>query len=229
MLYQTCMPRTACNVRHNPEGRSSSSAVGRFLVDTPEAIWGALDAGNYLEGTLRFLRASSLHEELTTGSRAAAVATRFPLLRQQWPLVANFRSAARLFITSAVGRVRQGLKIVQGTPGTRCSWGQYSNVHGSECLRLILCANLPGVPWHSLWLRGLAWDVHPWLWFLMWMTRPRRYHDFPEARRMHKLTCHMKAHVLAAFSPEAKAPLQGSCLPLSHHPCPGMQNICEQR
>ena len=69
-------------------------------MDTPEAIWGALDAGNYLEAALRFLRASSLHGELTAGSRASAVAARFPLLRQQWPLVANSRRACNTMQTS---------------------------------------------------------------------------------------------------------------------------------
>ncbi|KAK9864885.1 hypothetical protein WJX84_005968 [Apatococcus fuscideae] len=92
--------------------RAELHALGsrvRFLVDTPEAIWGALDAGNYLEATLRFLRASSLHEELTSGSRASAVAARFPLLRQQWPLVANFR-------VQIASRINQRLSADQELP-----------------------------------------------------------------------------------------------------------------
>lgn len=84
MQNSACHARTEC---------VAPGGCCRFLVDTPEAIWGALDAGNYLEAALRFLRASSVHSELTSGSRAAAVAARFPLLRQQWPLVANFRWA----------------------------------------------------------------------------------------------------------------------------------------
>jgi hypothetical protein len=63
----------------------------RYLVDTPEKIWGCLDEHMYLEGAERYLRAREVHSLLTGSSREAEFLGRFPLLRQQWPLIQRFR------------------------------------------------------------------------------------------------------------------------------------------
>jgi hypothetical protein len=70
------------------------AAVGgriKYLVDTPETLWGCLDAGSFLAAANRFLRASLVYEALQGGDAASAM-RQFPLVRTQWPLVAKFRS-----------------------------------------------------------------------------------------------------------------------------------------
>ena len=69
------------------------AAVGgriKYLVDTPETLWGCLDAGSFLAAAHRFLRASLVYEALQGGDAASAM-RQFPLVRTQWPLVAKFR------------------------------------------------------------------------------------------------------------------------------------------
>ena len=63
----------------------------KYLVDTPEKIWGCLDEHMYLEGAERYLRAMEVHSLLTGSSREAEFLGRFPLLCQQWPLIQRFR------------------------------------------------------------------------------------------------------------------------------------------
>jgi len=68
-------------------------AVGgrvKFLVDTPETLWGHLDAAALLPAARRFLRAQLVHGVLGTAAASTAV-RQFPLVRTQWPLVAKFR------------------------------------------------------------------------------------------------------------------------------------------
>jgi hypothetical protein len=70
------------------------TAVGgriKYLVDTPETLWGCLDSGSFLAAAHRFLRASLVYEALQGGDAASAM-RQFPLVRTQWPLVAKFRS-----------------------------------------------------------------------------------------------------------------------------------------
>ncbi|BBN04862.1 conserved oligomeric Golgi complex subunit 1 [Marchantia polymorpha subsp. ruderalis] len=77
--------------------RESLFGIGsrvKYLVDTPEKIWGCLDEHMYLEGSERYLRAREVHSLLIEtsgkGENAELLAT-FPLLRHQWPLVETFR------------------------------------------------------------------------------------------------------------------------------------------
>lgn len=66
----------------------------KYLVDTPEKIWGCLDEHMYLEGSERYLRAREVHSLLTETSTVAEkkeLLANFPLLRHQWPLVETFR------------------------------------------------------------------------------------------------------------------------------------------
>ncbi|KAL3693725.1 hypothetical protein R1sor_007376 [Riccia sorocarpa] len=66
----------------------------KYLVDTPEKIWGCLDEHMYLEGSERYLRAKEVHsllmENSGKGDHIELLAT-FPLLRHQWPLVETFK------------------------------------------------------------------------------------------------------------------------------------------
>ncbi|GJP83612.1 hypothetical protein CLOP_g13744 [Closterium sp. NIES-67] len=79
----------------------------KYLVDTPEKIWGCLDERMFLEAAQRFMRAWEVHQLLSPstsagGEGAAAgggwqaqqqgLMASFPLLRHQWPLVETFRT-----------------------------------------------------------------------------------------------------------------------------------------
>ncbi|TVU34905.1 hypothetical protein EJB05_16761 [Eragrostis curvula] len=66
----------------------SLAARAKYLVDTPEHIWGRLDEGLLLEAAGRYLRAQVVHGRL---SRDAVAAARFPLLSHQAQLVEAFR------------------------------------------------------------------------------------------------------------------------------------------
>jgi conserved oligomeric Golgi complex subunit 1 len=66
----------------------SLAARAKYLVDTPEHIWGRLDEGLLLESAGRYLRAQVVHGRL---SRDAVAAARFPLLEHQAQLVEAFR------------------------------------------------------------------------------------------------------------------------------------------
>ncbi|GAX74233.1 hypothetical protein CEUSTIGMA_g1682.t1 [Chlamydomonas eustigma] len=69
------------------------NAVGsrvKYLIDTPEIIWGALDSSNYMEAARRLLRAHKVHA-LLSKSFSKEDLSRFPLLDHHWPLVEKFR------------------------------------------------------------------------------------------------------------------------------------------
>ncbi|KAK3165612.1 hypothetical protein QOZ80_1AG0035460 [Eleusine coracana subsp. coracana] len=66
----------------------SLAARAKYLVDTPEHIWGRLDEGLLLEAAGRYLRAQVVHGRL---SRDTVAAARFPLLTHQAQLVEAFR------------------------------------------------------------------------------------------------------------------------------------------
>ncbi len=71
------------------------AAVGgrvRYLVDTPEVIWGFLDSQQHLSAAQRFLRSQLVHQQLHSKSSRAMLA-KFPLLSHQWPVVLKFRCA----------------------------------------------------------------------------------------------------------------------------------------
>ncbi|KAL2634243.1 hypothetical protein R1flu_005722 [Riccia fluitans] len=66
----------------------------KYLVDTPEKIWGCLDEHMYLEGSERYLRAKEVHSLLMENSGKGdniELLACFPLLRHQWPLVETFK------------------------------------------------------------------------------------------------------------------------------------------
>ncbi|KAM0925794.1 hypothetical protein ACQ4PT_003957 [Festuca glaucescens] len=66
----------------------AAAARAKYLVDTPEHIWGRLDEGMLLEAAGRYMRAQVVYRLL---SRDAAAAARFPLLAHQAQLVEAFR------------------------------------------------------------------------------------------------------------------------------------------
>eukprot|EP00850_Spirogloea_muscicola_P003961 SM000016S01949 [mRNA] locus=s16:854945:860887:- [translate_table: standard] len=66
----------------------------KYLVDTPEKIWGCLDEHMYLEAAERYLRAREVHSLLALAEKGEQkdMLAAFPLLRHQWLLVEPFRN-----------------------------------------------------------------------------------------------------------------------------------------
>ncbi|CAI7766588.1 unnamed protein product [Closterium sp. NIES-53] len=90
-----------------PQRKEALYALGsrvKYLVDTPEKIWGCLDERMFLEAAQRFMRAWEVHQLLSPSPADGAAAgggwqaqqqglmASFPLLRHQWPLVETFRT-----------------------------------------------------------------------------------------------------------------------------------------
>ncbi|XP_065876483.1 conserved oligomeric Golgi complex subunit 1 [Euphorbia lathyris] len=74
----------------------------KYLVDTPENIWGCLDESMFLEAAGRYIRAKHVHYNLMQPSNALANSTvdwdhsmifsNFPLLQHQWQIVESFKA-----------------------------------------------------------------------------------------------------------------------------------------
>lgn len=86
--------RQAEEASKDRELRNALYGVGcrvKFLVDTPEVIWGCLDEAQFAASAERFLSALDVHAVLTTDAGAAKHLPSFSVLRSQWPLVGSFR------------------------------------------------------------------------------------------------------------------------------------------
>ncbi|GAV81921.1 Vps51 domain-containing protein [Cephalotus follicularis] len=64
----------------------------KYLVDTPENIWGCLDESMLLEAAARYFRAKHVHHILTSTSNNNNVLSNFPLLQHQWQIVESFKA-----------------------------------------------------------------------------------------------------------------------------------------
>ncbi|GAB4835330.1 Golgi transport complex subunit 1 [Ancistrocladus abbreviatus] len=70
----------------------------KYLVDTPENIWGCLDESMFLEAAGRYVRAKLVHESLNLVSNSDSegdvwiLSKKFPLLNHQWQIVESFRA-----------------------------------------------------------------------------------------------------------------------------------------
>lgn len=66
----------------------------KYLVDTPENIWGCLDESMFLEAAARYARAKHVHERLMHLKDPAEISilSSFPLLQRQWQIVESFKA-----------------------------------------------------------------------------------------------------------------------------------------
>ncbi|KAK4268763.1 hypothetical protein QN277_025371 [Acacia crassicarpa] len=70
----------------------------KYLIDTPENIWGCLDEGMFLEAASRYVRAKQAHHKLFFDNGNAAdgdqkkILSNFPILQHQWQIVESFRT-----------------------------------------------------------------------------------------------------------------------------------------
>ncbi len=82
-----------CSTASDDINETSSSydklfAIGsriKYLIDSPETIYGCLDAREFLAAAQRYVRALEVHKSFTANFKQSA--KRFPLLRHHWPLV----------------------------------------------------------------------------------------------------------------------------------------------
>ena len=63
----------------------------KYLVDTPELIWGCLDTREFLAAAQRLAQASVVHECLMRSGQRATIERRFPLIGHLWPSIEKFR------------------------------------------------------------------------------------------------------------------------------------------
>ncbi|KAL2511438.1 Vps51/Vps67 family (components of vesicular transport) protein [Abeliophyllum distichum] len=64
----------------------------KYLVDTPENIWGCLDESMFLEASARYVRAKHVHFNLVNSKESKNVLSNFPLLQHQWQIVESFKA-----------------------------------------------------------------------------------------------------------------------------------------
>ncbi|KAK3420081.1 hypothetical protein EUGRSUZ_G00871 [Eucalyptus grandis] len=67
----------------------------KYLVDTPENIWGCLDESMFLEAAARYLRAKHVQHGLARdgeGGGDPKILANFPLLQHQWQIVESFKA-----------------------------------------------------------------------------------------------------------------------------------------
>ncbi|KAH7541750.1 hypothetical protein FEM48_Zijuj02G0000900 [Ziziphus jujuba var. spinosa] len=64
----------------------------KYLVDTPENIWGCLDESMFLEAAARYVRARHVHLRLDGDSDHRRFLSNFPLLQHQWQIVESFKT-----------------------------------------------------------------------------------------------------------------------------------------
>ncbi|KAH1036851.1 hypothetical protein AAZX31_20G175400 [Glycine max] len=66
----------------------------KYLVDTPENIWGCLDEGMFLEAASRYVRAKNVHHHLFVDSddQKKKFLSNFAMLQHQWQIVESFRA-----------------------------------------------------------------------------------------------------------------------------------------
>eukprot|EP01104_Vermistella_antarctica_P011393 TRINITY_DN3174_c0_g1_i3.p1 TRINITY_DN3174_c0_g1~~TRINITY_DN3174_c0_g1_i3.p1 ORF type:complete len:460 (+),score=106.87 TRINITY_DN3174_c0_g1_i3:171-1550(+) len=62
----------------------------RFLVDTPEHIWSALEQCNFFKATDLYLHADGVHHRLRSDPSSVAVLSSIPLLQRQWATIEQF-------------------------------------------------------------------------------------------------------------------------------------------
>ncbi|GAB2277136.1 hypothetical protein Dimus_011844 [Dionaea muscipula] len=92
----------------------------KYLVDTPENIWGCLDESMFLEAAARYVRAKLVHQSLNLASSnfeegdGWILSKNFPLLTHQWQIVESFRS--QISHRSRERLLSMGKKGVGGLP-----------------------------------------------------------------------------------------------------------------
>ncbi|KAK9058665.1 hypothetical protein SSX86_023507 [Deinandra increscens subsp. villosa] len=98
--------RSLSSTTVNPNSASSNPARARiygiacrvkYIVDTPESIWGCLDESMFVGAAARYMRAKLVHHGLTSNdnnnnNNNKSQLFTFPLLQHQWQIVESFKA-----------------------------------------------------------------------------------------------------------------------------------------
>lgn len=140
-------------------------------MDTPEVIWGCLDAGSHLEAARRLLRVQEVQQQLQA-SYAHIVAAKFPVLSHQWQIVLKFRCGSMRPLLAGVCVLKLSLYCYAAvTPGLAVAYVLFTTNPGSpvfclslRCFPTFVCSALTfpgstfclGLCQHSAASRALA-------------------------------------------------------------------------
>jgi hypothetical protein len=95
------------------DGAFAAGCRVKFVADTPELLWGALEDGEFAAAADRLGAARDVHAALLAGADGgAAVGARFPLLRGVWPTVEGFRGAVARAARAAAADARAPARAV---------------------------------------------------------------------------------------------------------------------
>lgn len=92
-LSSAVSPKFSANPNPNRTKIYGIASRVKYLVDTPENIWGCLDEFMFLEASARYIRAKLVHQGLNLVGHDGGVILKknFPLLNHQWQIVESFK------------------------------------------------------------------------------------------------------------------------------------------
>lgn len=93
-LSSAVSPKLSSNPNPNRFKIYGIASRVKYLVDTPENIWGCLDEFMFLESSARYVRAKLVHQGLNlVGHDGGMILNKnFPLLNHQWQIVESFKA-----------------------------------------------------------------------------------------------------------------------------------------
>ena len=136
------------------DGEARTTAIARgsrvkFLLDTPEKIWGLLEDCDYASGAQRLMAAVDMLGALTSGSAMAEMYGMFPVLRQQSIVLSSFK--AHVSKRARSGLERPGLRSDEATSALRALLA-VENLSTSQALTLLL-------QMRRAWVRACLRDI----------------------------------------------------------------------
>ena len=122
----------------------------KFLLDTPEKMWGLLEDCAYEEAAIRLMASVEMLDEMTRGKgRAEALYTTFPVARQQATALNSFK--ARVSKRSRAGLERSGLRVSEVVSALK-ALVMMENLSATQALTLLLQTR-------QAWVRACLRDI----------------------------------------------------------------------
>ena len=137
------------------EGARRAAAVERgsrvkFLLDTPEKMWGLLEDCAYEEAAIRLMASVEMLDEMTRGKgRAEALYATFPVARQQATALNSFK--ARVSKRARAGLERSGLRVSEVVSALK-ALVMMENLSATHALTLLLQTR-------QAWVRACLRDI----------------------------------------------------------------------
>ncbi|KAG5552184.1 hypothetical protein RHGRI_010318 [Rhododendron griersonianum] len=96
-LSSSTTPKLSSNPNPNRARTYGIACRVKYLVETPEIIWGCLDESMFVEAASRYIRARLVHYTLVNNNNNSNdnknknILSNFPLLQHQWQIVESFK------------------------------------------------------------------------------------------------------------------------------------------